>query len=73
MGYGGIVRAREPDSAGHLRVRGFSSGYEVFGADHERTLLLMPTWQIAPSLHWRMQVPFLARARSASSPGIPRA
>lgn len=61
MGYGGIVRAREPDSAGRLRVRGFSSGYEVFGADHERTLLLMPTWQIAPSLHWRMQVSFLAR------------
>jgi pimeloyl-ACP methyl ester carboxylesterase len=50
-------RAREPDSSGH--VAGLY--YELFGGGAP-TVLLLPTWSIIHSRHWRMQVPFLARS-----------
>ena len=56
------MRALEPVESGQLRTRGFRIGYEVFGHPSERCLLLLPTWQISPSRHWDMQVPFLARS-----------
>jgi pimeloyl-ACP methyl ester carboxylesterase len=56
------MRALEPIESGHLTTRGFRIGYEVFGQASEPCLLLLPTWQISPSRHWDMQVPYLARS-----------
>jgi len=36
-------------------------------------VLLLPTWQIAPDLHWKLQVPYLARSFRVATfnpPGI---
>jgi pimeloyl-ACP methyl ester carboxylesterase len=54
------VRAREPDVCGHVEVDGVGIGYEVFG-DGEPAVLLLPTWTIIHSRHWKFQVPYLAR------------
>jgi pimeloyl-ACP methyl ester carboxylesterase/UDP-N-acetylglucosamine:LPS N-acetylglucosamine transferase len=56
------MRALAPIDAGRLTTRGFGIGYEVFGTCSDRSLLLLPTWQISPSRHWNMQVPYLARS-----------
>jgi len=55
------MRALEPSDHGRLTVRGFALAYEAFGRRDAPGVLLLPTWQIAPSRHWRMQVPDLAR------------
>ena len=34
--------------------------YEVYG-EGEPTVLLLPTWSIVHSRHWKMQIPYLAR------------
>jgi pimeloyl-ACP methyl ester carboxylesterase len=53
-------RARYPDEEGFVERDGIRSFYEVYG-DGEPTVLLMPTWSIVHSRHWKMQVPYLAR------------
>lgn len=55
------MRAMAPVQSGRLRAKGFDISYEVFGARDRPPVLLLPTWQIAPSLIWKMQVPHLAR------------
>ena len=55
------MRAVAPVESGRLRAKGFEISYEVFGAGDRPPVLLLPTWQIAPSLIWKMQVPHLAR------------
>ena len=55
------MRAIAPVESSRLRVKGFEISYEVFGADDRPPVLLLPTWQIAPSLIWKLQVPHLAR------------
>jgi pimeloyl-ACP methyl ester carboxylesterase/UDP-N-acetylglucosamine:LPS N-acetylglucosamine transferase len=55
------VRAASPAESGHLSCRGFRISYEVFGDPRAPAVLLLPTWQISPSLHWKLQVPYLAR------------
>ncbi len=55
------MRAMVPTEAGTLKLHGFLIGYELFGDPQAPPIVLLPTWQIAPSLHWRMQVPYLAR------------
>jgi pimeloyl-ACP methyl ester carboxylesterase len=37
------------------------SFFEVYG-EGEPTVLLMPTWSIVHSRHWKMQIPYLARS-----------
>ena len=67
------MRAAEPVESGRLRVAGFELAYEVFGDADAPALLLLPSWQIAPSLLWRMQVPYLSRFRRVIAfdpPGI---
>jgi pimeloyl-ACP methyl ester carboxylesterase/UDP-N-acetylglucosamine:LPS N-acetylglucosamine transferase len=67
------MRALDPIDSGHLTTRGFRIGYEVFGERDARSLLLLPTWQISPSRHWDMQIPYLARKYRAITydpPGI---
>ena len=54
------MRARYPDLDGYIERDGVKVFYEVFGSG-EPTLLLMPTWSIIHSRHWKMQVPYLSR------------
>src|SRR6266542_4090857 len=59
-GGGSGMRARYPDQDGYVERDGVKVFYEVFG-DGAPTILLMPTWSIIHSRHWKMQVPYLAR------------
>jgi pimeloyl-ACP methyl ester carboxylesterase len=54
------MRAHHPDHHGHIERNGVRVFYEVFGHG-EPTILLLPTWSIIHSRHWKMQVPYLAR------------
>ena len=54
------TRARYPDGSGHVERDGVRIHYEVYGAG-EVTVLLLPTWSIVHSRHWKMQIPYLAR------------
>jgi pimeloyl-ACP methyl ester carboxylesterase/predicted glycosyltransferase len=35
--------------------------YDVYGEDNAPTVLLLPSWSITHSLHWKFQIPVLAR------------
>jgi pimeloyl-ACP methyl ester carboxylesterase/UDP:flavonoid glycosyltransferase YjiC (YdhE family) len=54
------MRARLPDESGYVVNSGVRIHYEVHGTG-QPTILLLPTWSILDSRHWKMQVPFLAR------------
>jgi pimeloyl-ACP methyl ester carboxylesterase/predicted glycosyltransferase len=54
------TRARYPDDEGYIEREGVRIFYEVYG-DGEPTVLLLPTWSIVHSRHWKMQIPYLAR------------
>ena len=54
------MRARLPDESGYVVNSGVRIHYEVHGTS-QPTILLLPTWAIVDSRHWKMQVPFLAR------------
>jgi len=54
------MRARVPDESGYVVNSGVRIHYEVHGTG-QPTILLLPTWAIVDSRHWKMQVPFLAR------------
>jgi pimeloyl-ACP methyl ester carboxylesterase len=58
------VRARLPDRDGYAERAGVKVFYEVFEPSEgptEPTLLLLPTWSIVHSRHWKAQVPYLSR------------
>ncbi len=54
------TRARYPDESGYVEREGVQLYYEVYGSG-EPTVLLLPTWSIIHSRHWKMQIPYLAR------------
>ena len=54
------TRARYPDREGYVERDGVRIFYEVYG-EGEPTVLLLPTWSIIHSRHWKMQIPYLAR------------
>jgi pimeloyl-ACP methyl ester carboxylesterase len=54
------MRACQPSHDGYIERDGVKVFYEVFG-DGEPTVLLLPTWSIIHSRHWKLQVPDLAR------------
>ena len=54
------MRACQPNRDGYVERDGVKIYYEVFGAG-EPTVLLLPTWSIVHSRHWKMQIPYLAR------------
>src|SRR5919109_3635627 len=54
------MRARQPSREGYVERDGVKVFYELFG-DGERAVLLLPTWSIIHSRHWKLQVPDLAR------------
>ena len=55
-----VMRARLPDESGYVVNSGVRIHYEVHGTG-QPALLLLPTWAIVDSRHWKMQIPFLAR------------
>ena len=55
-----MTRAHEPDMQGHVERDGVKLYYEVHG-DGPTTVVLLPTWSIIHSRHWKMQIPYLAR------------
>jgi pimeloyl-ACP methyl ester carboxylesterase/predicted glycosyltransferase len=54
------TRARYPDESGYVEREGVRLYYEVYGSG-EPTVLLLPTWSVMHSRHWKMQIPYLAR------------
>jgi pimeloyl-ACP methyl ester carboxylesterase/predicted glycosyltransferase len=54
------TRARYPDESGFVERGGVRVFYEVYGTG-EPTVLLLPTWSLVHSRHWKMQIPYLAR------------
>jgi pimeloyl-ACP methyl ester carboxylesterase len=54
------TRARYPDESGYVERDGVQIHYDVYGSG-EPTVLLLPTWSIIHSRHWKMQIPYLAR------------
>ena len=53
-------RARYPDTSGYIERDGVKLHFEVYGSG-EPTVLLLPTWSIIHSRHWKMQIPYLSR------------
>ena len=53
-------RARYPDTEGYVERDGVKLFYEVYG-DGDDTILLLPTWSIIHSRHWKAQIPYLSR------------
>jgi pimeloyl-ACP methyl ester carboxylesterase/predicted glycosyltransferase len=53
-------RARYPDVTGEVERDGVRLHFEVYGSG-QPTILLLPTWSIIHSRHWKMQIPYLAR------------
>jgi pimeloyl-ACP methyl ester carboxylesterase len=54
------TRARYPDEEGYVERDGVRLHYELYGSG-EPTVVLLPTWSIIHSRHWKMQIPYLAR------------
>ena len=54
------MRAIEPAATGYVERDGVKLFWEEFGAG-EPTVVLLPTWSIVDSRHWKFQVPYLAR------------
>ena len=53
------TRAHYPDEEGYVERAGVRLFYEVYGSG-EPTVLLLPTWSIMHSRHWKAQIPYLA-------------
>ena len=53
-------RARYPDAEGFLERDGVRVFWESYGTG-EPAILLLPTWMLVHSRHWKMQIPFLSR------------
>jgi pimeloyl-ACP methyl ester carboxylesterase len=54
------TRARYPDASGFVERDGVRLAWERYG-DGSPTILLLPTWSIMHSRHWKGQIPYLAR------------
>jgi pimeloyl-ACP methyl ester carboxylesterase len=54
------TRARQPDATGFIERDGVRVFWERYG-EGAPTLLLMPTWSLFHSRHWKFQIPYLAR------------
>ena len=54
------MRAIEPADAGYVEREGVKLYWEEFG-EGEPIVVLLPTWSLVHSRHWKFQVPYLAR------------
>jgi pimeloyl-ACP methyl ester carboxylesterase/predicted glycosyltransferase len=52
--------ARVPDQQGFIERDGVRVHWEAYG-DGGTAILLMPTWSVIHSRHWKAQIPYLAR------------
>ena len=57
-------RARYPDAEGYVERDGVKIFYEVYGEEGP-TILLLPTWSIIHSRHWKGQIPYFARTAAS--------
>lgn len=55
------MRAREPDSAGHVEVEGVRLAWESFNDRADTTVLFVPIDTCVDSRAWKAQVPYLAQ------------
>lgn len=55
-----MTRARYPDQEGYATRDGVRLFYEVYGSGRD-SILLLPTWSIIHSRHWKAQIAYLAR------------
>jgi pimeloyl-ACP methyl ester carboxylesterase len=55
-----VTRAICPGEEGFIERDGVRVFYDVYGQG-EPTILLLPTWSIIHSRHWKAQIPYLAR------------
>ncbi|THG31709.1 alpha/beta hydrolase [Naasia lichenicola] len=55
------MRALLPDESGAVDRDGVSIGYDVYGDADAPAIVLLPTWAIADAMHWKAQIPVLAR------------
>ena len=53
-------RGRATPTRGYVERDGVRVFYEVYGSG-EPTVLLVPTWSLVHSRHWKMQIPYFAR------------
>ena len=53
-------RARYPETTGFVERDGVRVFWERYGDGHP-TILLLPTWSVIHSRHWKLQIPYLAR------------
>ena len=56
------MRALPPDVSGHVERDGVRVAYDVYGNTNSPAVVLLPTWAIAETLHWKGQIPSLARS-----------
>ena len=56
------TRARYPDETGCVVRDGVRIWWESYGSG-EPTIMLLPTWSLVHSRHWKAQIPYLARER----------
>jgi pimeloyl-ACP methyl ester carboxylesterase len=54
------MRASQPAIADTVHRDGFEIYYERYG-DRGPAIVLLPTWSLVHSRHWKMQIPYLAR------------
>jgi pimeloyl-ACP methyl ester carboxylesterase len=54
------MRARDPDAEGYVERDGVRVHWQRYG-QAEPTVVLLPTWSIIHSRHWKLQIPYLAR------------
>lgn len=54
------MRARYPDHIGQVVRDGVSIAFEVY-ENSGPTIMLLPTWSLFSSRHWKAQIPYLAR------------
>ena len=54
------MRARYPNRDGYVERDGVKVHFELHG-EGDKTVLLLPTWSIIHSRHWKAQIPYLAR------------
>ena len=52
--------ARLPDDSGYVERDGVRVWWEAYGSG-DLAILLMPTWSIVHSRHWKAQIHYLAR------------
>src|SRR3954467_12552265 len=53
------TRAAYPDEEGYVEREGVRLFWERYGSG-EVTVLLLPTWSIVHSRHWKAQIPYLS-------------